>query len=100
MSTLHKNMQKFLTDRLDKQTDSARELHPPIVYALSNYDKVPPRMFWHMTFLLQEMYNHILEKNPDLTRVSDDTLLEQLQGYATRENVHSGAIFSALLEAV
>ena len=92
-------MQKFLMDRLDKQTDSVGEIHPPITHSLSNYDKVPPRIFWYMTILVQEMYNYILEKNPEITRVSDDTLLEQLQGYATRENVHSGAIFSALLEA-
>ena len=100
MSTLHTRMQRVLINRLDKQGSSSGEICPPPCHALSNYDRVPPRMFWHMVMLLQEIYNHILDKNPHLTRVSDDTLLEQLQGYATGSNVRDNAIFQALFDAL
>lgn len=100
MSNLHSNVQKFLVERLHKQTKDPGEICAPEPPELSNYDRVPPRMFWYSIMLLQEIYNQILATKGDLKRVSDDTLLEQLQGYATKGNVRDSAIFNALVETL
>ena len=69
-------------------------------YALSAYDRVPPRMFWNMLTLLEQIYAELLAHIPADARVPDSVLLAQLQGPITARTAWDHPIFEALLEAL
>ena len=69
-------------------------------YALSAYDRVPPRMFWNMLTLLEQIYAELLAHIPADARVPDSVLLAQLQSPITARTAWDHPIFEALLQAL
>ena len=70
------------------------------MYALSAYDRVPPRMFWNLLTLLQEMYRELLAHKAAGTQMPDDELIASLQAPITQNTAWQHPIFVALLDVL